>query len=175
MSGHRGSREVASLLALGSNLGKREETLLRAVERLGGCGGLRVEAVSSLYETEPEGCLSGKLFINAVCAVATSLAPLDLLALCLDIEREFGRRRDGSSRDRTIDIDLLAYGDRVIREAGLVVPHPRLRDRLFVLAPLVEIRPDFPLPPDGASIRDVLRGHSGGGWVRRVSSRGEMR
>ena len=95
MSGHRGSREVASLLALGSNLGKREETLLRAVDRLGRCAGLRVEAVSSLYETEPEGGGGGNLFINAACAVATSLGPLDLLALCLDIEREFGRRRDG--------------------------------------------------------------------------------
>ncbi len=175
MSGPHPNPETVALLSLGSNLGRREETLLRALARLARRDGVRLDAASSLYETEPVGLAAERLFVNAACAVTTPLPPRDLLALCLEIEREFGRARGGPSRDRTLDIDLVAYGGLSIREPGLTVPHPRLRERLFVLVPLDEIRPDFRLPPDGKTVREVLRGHAGGGWARRVSSRGEAR
>ncbi len=170
MSGHRGNPEAEALLSLGSNLGKREETLLRAVERLRRCAGVRVEEVSSLYETEPAGYATGRVFINAACALATTLSPRELLDLCLGIEREFGRKRGGGSPDRTLDLDILAYGGLEIREDDLAIPHPRLRERPFVLVPLVEIRPAFHLPPDGKTILEILRECAGGGWTQRVSS-----
>lgn len=175
MSGPRGNPEAPALLSLGSNLGNREETLLRAFARIGRSDGLLLEAASSLYETEPVGFPAGRLFVNAACAVRTALPPRDLLDLCFSIERELGRTRGGPSLDRTLDIDLLAYGDLAIAEPDLSVPHPRLRERLFVLVPLAEIRPDVPLPPDGRTVREILRAHHGGGWARRVSSRGEAR
>ena len=175
MSGPRGNPEATALLSLGSNLGNREETLLGAFARIRRADGLLLDAASSLYETEPFGLPAGRLFVNAACAVRTALPPRDLLELCLSIEREFGRTRGGQSLDRTLDIDLLAYGGLAISEPGLVVPHPRLRERLFVLVPLAEIRPDIMLPPDGKTVREILSGHPGGGWARRVSSRGEER
>lgn len=173
MSGDQANPEAEALLSLGSNLGKREETLLGAVERLRRCRGVRVEALSSLYETEPIGCVAGRAFVNAVCAIATTLSPRGLLDLCLAVEREFGRTRGGESSDRTLDLDILAYGGLEIDEEGLAIPHPRLRKRLFVLVPLAEIRPAFRLPPDGKAVGEILSACAGGGWTRRVSSRGE--
>lgn len=175
MNGTPPSHEIDAFLSLGSNLGDREETLLGAFARLDRCAGVRLEAASSLYETEPLGLVSKRPFVNAACVVATSLAPRELLSLCQTIEREFGRERAGPTRDRTLDIDIIAYGGVSIDEPDLAVPHPRLRERLFVLVPLAEIRPDAALPPDGKRVRDLLRECAGGGWARRVSSRGQAR
>ena len=161
----------AVALSLGSNLGPREEHVLGAVTRLGAVAGLALGAVSSLYETSPLGIATPRRFINAACTAQTALAPRELLAACSAIEREFGRRPSVEPVDRVIDIDVLLYDEYSIEEADLVVPHPRLGERRFVLVPLTEIAPDMRVPPGGKSIRELLDCCAGEGWVTKVSSR----
>lgn len=167
-------REERAFLSLGSNLGPREETILAAADRLARERGVRLIALSSLYETSPVGVDARGPFVNAACALAVSLGPRGLLELCRAVEAAFGRRRDLSSRDRTIDLDILVHGDAIVRESDLAVPHPRLRERLFVLEPLAELCPDLALPPDGATVLEVRRRWAGEGWARRISSRGSI-
>jgi 2-amino-4-hydroxy-6-hydroxymethyldihydropteridine diphosphokinase len=127
-------------IALGSNLGDRWANLSAAVRRLRAEPGLRVVAASEFYETAPVDCPPGSGdYLNAVVAVETDRPPEDVLHLLLRIERQFGRVRTGPNSPRTLDLDLLLYGDRVINTPELVVPHPRLHERLFVLAPLAEL------------------------------------
>jgi len=135
-------------IALGSNLGDREQTLQDAVEALRAEAGVEVAAVSSLIETEPVGFLDQPRFVNGVVALDTTLPPAVLLALLLDVERRFGRTREGvpAQGPRTLDLDLLLYGDEVIDEPGLQVPHPRMHERPFVLGPLAEIAPGLEIP-----------------------------
>jgi 2-amino-4-hydroxy-6-hydroxymethyldihydropteridine diphosphokinase len=131
---------TTAYVALGSNLGDRWETLSAAVRRLRAEPGLRVIDSSEFYETAPVGCPPGSGdFLNAVVAVETDRPPEDLLQLLLRIERSFGRVRTEPNSPRTLDIDLLLYGDRVINTPGLVVPHPRMHERDFVLVPLAEL------------------------------------
>lgn len=167
-------REERALLSLGSNLGPREETILAAIDRLARERGVRPIALSSLYETSPVGVGATHPFINAVCVLAVSLGPRELLARCRAIEDAFGRRRDLPVRDRTLDLDILVHGAAIVDEPDLVLPHPRLRERLFVLEPLAELCPDLALPPDGAIVLDLRRRWRGEGWARRVSSRGSL-
>jgi 2-amino-4-hydroxy-6-hydroxymethyldihydropteridine diphosphokinase len=129
-------------VALGSNLGDREETLLAAVEALQAEPGIEVVAVSRLIETEPVGFLDQPPFVNGVAALDTTLPARDLLELLLDVERRFGRNREGvpAQGPRTLDLDLLLYGDDEIDEPGLQVPHPRMHERPFVLRPLAEVQ-----------------------------------
>jgi 2-amino-4-hydroxy-6-hydroxymethyldihydropteridine diphosphokinase len=129
-------------VALGSNLGDRPETLLAAVEALQAEPGIEVVAVSRLIETEPVGFLDQPPFVNGVAALDTTLAARDLLELLLDVERRFGRNREGvpAQGPRTLDLDLLLYGDAQIDEPGLQVPHPRMHERPFVLEPLAEVQ-----------------------------------
>jgi 2-amino-4-hydroxy-6-hydroxymethyldihydropteridine diphosphokinase len=135
-------------VGLGSNLGDREEAVRRALELLG--DRLTVVAVSSLRETEPWGLEEQPPFVNAAAAVETELSPRELLDALLAVERELGRVRRGPRwGPRTIDLDLLLYGDRVIAEDGLVVPHPRLQERAFALEPLVELDPELDVPGRG--------------------------
>jgi 2-amino-4-hydroxy-6-hydroxymethyldihydropteridine diphosphokinase len=109
-----------------------------------------VVAVSSFRETDPVGYLDQPAFLNAAAAVETGLGPRELLGLLLDVERELGRMRDGPRfGPRTIDLDLLVYGDEVVDEPGLTVPHPRLHERAFALEPLAELDPDLVLPGHG--------------------------
>ena len=130
-------------LALGSNLGDRWATLAAAVRRLRAEPGLRVVATSQFYETAPVGCPPGAgEFLNAVVAVETECGPEDLLQLLLRIERQFGRTRSERNSPRTLDLDLILYGDAVINAPDLIVPHPRMHERAFVLVPLAEIAPD---------------------------------
>jgi 2-amino-4-hydroxy-6-hydroxymethyldihydropteridine diphosphokinase len=129
-------------VALGSNLGDREGTLLAAVEALRAEPGVEVVALSGLIETEPVGVLDQPRFVNGVVALDTTLPARALLELLLDIERRFGRTREGvpAQGPRTLDLDLLLYGDAEIDEPGLQVPHPRMHERPFVLEPLAEVQ-----------------------------------
>ena len=132
-----------SYIALGSNLGDRYSTLSAAVRRLRAEPGLRVVATSEFYETAPVNCPPGSGgFLNAVVAVETERDPHELLQLLLRVERQFGRVRSEPNSPRTLDLDLVFYGDIVIATPELTVPHPRMHERAFVLVPLAEIAPD---------------------------------
>ena len=146
-------------VGLGANLGDREATIRRAVELLAATPGIELVAVSTLRETDPVGYADQPCFLNGVAALETELAPRGLLDRLLAVERELGRVRGKGPRfgPRTIDLDLLLYGDDVVEEPGLVVPHPRLTDRRFVLEPLHELDPDLTLP-DGQRVADLLPG-----------------
>ena len=138
-------------VGLGANLGDRERTLRIAVERLDDVDGIRVHAVSSLTETEPVGVVEQPHFLNGVVALDTELPPRALLEAMLEVERELGRVRDGERwGPRTVDLDLLVYGDLVIDEPGLRVPHPRLQERRFALEPLAQLAPDLVIPGLGS-------------------------
>jgi 2-amino-4-hydroxy-6-hydroxymethyldihydropteridine diphosphokinase len=144
---------------MGSNLGDREGTLRRAVELLEAEPGIRVAAVSSLRETEPVGYEDQPRFLNGACAVETQLEPHELLARLLAIETALGRTRDGVPRygPRTVDLDLLLYGQETVDDPDLTVPHPRLAERRFALEPLAELDPGMTLP-DGRRVADLLAG-----------------
>ena len=131
-------------VGLGANLGDREATVRRALELLGAA------RVSTLIETEPWGFADQPCFLNAVAELETAESPRVLLDRLLEIERELGRTREGPRYGpRTIDLDLLLYGDEELDEPGLVVPHPRLHERPFMLEPLAELRPDLVVPGQG--------------------------
>ena len=141
-------------VGLGSNLGDREATLRRALELLG--ERVVVVAVSSFRETEPWGYGDQPLFLNAAAAVDTELGSRELLDALLEVERALGRTRDGPRYGpRTIDLDLLLYGDEVVDQPGLTVPHPRLHERRFVLEPLAELEPGLTVPGRG-TVADLL-------------------
>jgi 2-amino-4-hydroxy-6-hydroxymethyldihydropteridine diphosphokinase len=142
---------VRAYLGLGSNLGDREQTLRQALTALAEVPGVEVVAVSRFRETDPVGYLDQPRFLNAAAAVETSLGPHELLAALLEVERSLGRTRDGERfGPRTIDLDLLVYGDRTVGEPGLQVPHPRLHERRFVLEPLAEVAPGLEIPGRGS-------------------------
>ena len=131
----------AVFVALGTNLGDRERNLARGVSGLR-ARGLRITRTSSVYETEPVGGPAQGAYLNAVVQAETTLDPAGVLASCLGVERDLGRVRSVRNAPRTIDLDLLLYGGLVVRTEELVVPHPRLHERRFVLEPLAEIAPD---------------------------------
>jgi 2-amino-4-hydroxy-6-hydroxymethyldihydropteridine diphosphokinase len=140
---------VRAYVGLGSNLGDREGAIRDALEAL--AEHVRVVAVSSLRETEPWGYAEQPPFLNAAAAVETDLSPRELLDLLLAVERRLGRTRDGARYGpRAIDLDLLLYGEEVVDEPGLTVPHPRLHERRFALEPLAELDPDLAVPGRGA-------------------------
>jgi 2-amino-4-hydroxy-6-hydroxymethyldihydropteridine diphosphokinase len=144
-------------VGLGANLGDRERTIRRALELLDAEEGIELVAVSTLRETDPVGYADQPPFLNGAAAVDTELAPRELLDRLLEVERELGRMRAEGQRygPRTIDLDLLLYGDLVVDEPGLTVPHPRLAERRFALEPLHELDPDLRLP-DGRAVRELL-------------------
>jgi 2-amino-4-hydroxy-6-hydroxymethyldihydropteridine diphosphokinase len=147
---------IRAYVGLGSNLGDREATLLRALELLAAEPRLTVVAVSVFRDTEPVGYVEQPRFLNGVAAVDTELSARELLDRLLGVERSLGRRRSGPRfGPRTVDLDLLLYGDATIEEPGLSVPHPRLGDRRFVLEPLAELDPSLTLP-DGRKVLDLL-------------------
>ncbi len=141
------------VIALGTNLGDRAANLVSALERIRVLG--RVVASSSVYETAPQGMVDQEPFYNAVALVETDLDPVELVGRLLDIEREMGRVRGPRWGPRLIDLDLILYGDRSIRTPSVEVPHPRYRQRRFVLEPLVEVWPDA-RDPDGTPVADLL-------------------
>jgi len=142
-------------LGLGSNLGDREAALEGALERLA-VRGFRVTRRSSLWLTEPVGGPPQGWFLNAVAEGETALRPEALLEACLATEREMGRVRAERNGPRTIDVDILFFGDERCASPGLVIPHPRLHERRFVLEPLAEIAPRFVHPALGLTVREML-------------------
>ena len=132
---------TTAYLGLGSNMGDREGFLRQAVALLAAEGDISVKQVSSIYETDPVGFTDQGAFLNAVAVVETELSASDLLRKCLCVERSLQRVRDVRWGPRTIDIDLLLFGDQIMDDSELTVPHPRLRERLFVLIPLHEVAP----------------------------------
>jgi 2-amino-4-hydroxy-6-hydroxymethyldihydropteridine diphosphokinase len=147
---------VTSYIGLGSNLGDRDAFLRRALDLLRAEPRIEVTAVSSVRETDPVGLVDQPRFLNAVARIETDLAPRELLDRMLGAERQLGRRRDGPrSGPRTIDLDLLLYGDEEVDEPGLIVPHPRLTERRFVLEPLHELDPGLVVPGRGR-VSDLL-------------------
>lgn len=142
-------------LSLGSNLGDREGYLREAIA-LVGAEGLRVLRVSSLYETEPMEVRDQPWFLNLVVEAETDLLPKQVLARIRKIERGLGRRRGRPKGPRTIDIDILLYGESVIETTELTVPHPRLAERRFVLEPLAELVPELRHPVNRRTMRELL-------------------
>jgi 2-amino-4-hydroxy-6-hydroxymethyldihydropteridine diphosphokinase len=148
---------VRAHVGLGANLGDRERTIGRAVELLAATPGIGVVAVSTLRETEPWGPVAQPLYLNGVAELETELEPRALLGALLDVERMLGRVRTGERfGPRVIDLDLLLYGDLVVDEPGLVVPHPRLHERRFALEPLAELAPGAVVPGRGP-VGELLR------------------
>ena len=141
-------------LSLGSNLGDRQKNL-EAVENLLPPQVL-IKERSRIYETEPWGYQEQPRFLNQVLAVTTSLTPLDLLAYLKDIEKSIGRKPSFRYGPREVDIDILLYGNQVINQESLIIPHERLPERAFVLAPLAELAPELILPGSERTITDLL-------------------
>ena len=144
-------------VGFGSNLGDREGTIREALAALDAWPGIDVVAVSTVRETDPVGYLNQPRFLNGAAALETELAPRELLDALLGIERDLGRVRGEGPRygPRPIDLDLLLHGDLVVVETGLVVPHPRLHERLFALEPLAELEPALVVPGRGA-VEDLI-------------------
>jgi 2-amino-4-hydroxy-6-hydroxymethyldihydropteridine diphosphokinase len=144
-----------ALIGLGSNLGDRAAALAGALARLAAAPGVEVLRQSPVYETEPWGVRDQPLFLNQVAELATTLGPIQLLLTLLTIERELGRERSIHWGPRRIDLDLLDYGGLSIDRPGLIVPHPLISLRAFVLEPLRDLRPDYRLR-SGATIDQAL-------------------
>jgi len=145
---------VTVYLGLGSNMGDRRENLERALEYLSQRLGVIVK--SSIYDTEPMENPSQPRFLNMVCQAKTMLQPEDLLTLAKGIERKMGRQPGRTNSPRPIDIDILFYGDKVINTPGLVIPHPRMNYRAFVLVPLAEIATTLVHPVTKKTAKEML-------------------
>ena len=145
-------------VGLGANLGDRECALQAAVGALSAEQGIEVVAVSTLRETEPVGVVEQPPYLNGAAELETTLTARELLDRLLAVEQRFGRVRvPGEHGPRTVDLDLLLYGDEEIDEPGLTVPHPRLHERRFVLEPLAELAPGLAVPGRG-DVESLLRG-----------------
>ena len=143
-------------IALGSNLGDRAVWLQKAQEKLFGTPTVQLVAASAVYETEPVGKIDQPAFLNQVLEVRTTLAPDDLLSRLLQVERELGRVRNERWGPRNIDLDLLAFGNCQANTNRLVLPHPELHRRRFVLQPWAEIAPEFSVPGLSATVDELL-------------------
>ena len=144
-------------LGLGSNLGNRENYLKKAIERIEAHQAILIKATSSMIETEPVGNISQGYYLNQVVEIQSDIEPSDLLDYCLSIEKLHGRERGEKWGPRTLDIDLLFYGNLEIKEKGLRIPHPEVHKREFMLIPLAEIAPDYIHPEFKRSIQTILR------------------
>ena len=149
------STPTTSYLSLGSNMGDRRHNLESALDVL--AREISIKAVSSIYDTKPVGNTLQPRFLNLVFEATTSLAPPDLLTFIKNIEKTMGRDLGPVNSPRPVDIDILFYGNQVIELPGLIIPHPRLAERAFVLVPMAEIAPGFVHPVTGKTIRQMLQ------------------
>jgi 2-amino-4-hydroxy-6-hydroxymethyldihydropteridine diphosphokinase len=161
----RQSSVVTVFVALGSNLGDPPAQIRRALGTVAALPETRLVARSSLYRNPPSGYLDQPEFINAVAQIETRLEPRELLEQLLAIERAHGRVRNVPNGPRTLDLDILLYGERTVREPGLTIPHPRMLERAFVLVPLAEIAPEAVVPGRGR-IADLAAKLDASGMVK---------
>jgi 2-amino-4-hydroxy-6-hydroxymethyldihydropteridine diphosphokinase len=167
-----GSGPVRTVLALGSNVGDRLATLQGGADALLGPPGLILVALSPVYETVPVGGPPQPEYLNAVLVADTTLTPADLLRRCQAAEADFGRVRQEVWGPRTLDVDVIVYGDVVSDDPELTLPHPRAQERAFVLAPWLDADPDAEIPGQGrvAALLDAVVARSGGQpGVRRLA------
>jgi len=156
-SANSNSQSVIAYVALGSNLGDRAGNIHVAVDSLIVDPDIIVPRLSKLYDTAPVGGPVGSpRFLNAVAEITTTLSPTQLMNKMLEIEKELGRDRRDKWEPRPIDLDLLLFGDQIISTQELIVPHPLMHERRFVLEPLAELAPDAMHPAMGVSIKDLL-------------------
>jgi 2-amino-4-hydroxy-6-hydroxymethyldihydropteridine diphosphokinase len=156
-------------LSLGSNVGDRGANLQAAIERLGRAG--MVVAVSSFYETEPVEFTAQAWFLNCVVLLETDMMPAELLAAVLEVERAMGRRRAQNKGPRNIDIDILLFGDAIVKTPGLTIPHPALHERRFVLEPLAEIAAEVRHPVLKKTVRELRDALPAGQIVRKLRTK----
>jgi 2-amino-4-hydroxy-6-hydroxymethyldihydropteridine diphosphokinase len=159
---------VTAYVALGSNLEDPVRQLRDGLEALGKLPDTRIVRVSSFYRSAPVGYADQPDFVNAVAVIETGLAPRALLDALLAIERQHGRVREFPNAPRTLDLDIVAYGDRIVDEPGLAIPHPRMHERAFVMVPLAEIAPDAAIP--GRGTVSVLVARVDAGSVARIAT-----
>ena len=157
--------KVDAYIAIGSNIGDRQATIDRAIHDIGALQSVRFIEQSSIIETPPVGDIEQGPYLNGVVHVQTTMPARDLLHFLLKIEVSQGRDRSQEQRwgPRTLDLDLIVFGDQVIDEPGLQVPHPRLHERSFVLIPLAEIAPDILIPVQNETPRQLLEALGGAG------------
>ncbi len=142
-------------LGLGTNMGKRKQSLQQALQLLS--EKVEISRVSPIYETEPVGFTQQPLFLNLAMEGKTSLKPQSLLSWLKEIEGKMGRIPSFTNAPRPIDLDILFYDAKIIKSKDLVIPHPRLAVRAFVLVPLNEIAPDFVHPGNGRAVKDLVK------------------
>jgi len=156
-----------AFIALGANLGDRLATIQAAIGALAKLG--KVNAISSIYETDPVGLTEQPSYLNAVLELETELTADDLLAALLNIEREHGRERTFRNAPRTLDLDLVLFGDDRRKSERLTLPHPRMHERAFVLVPLAEIAPDLVIAGPNATVTELLARQDPDSGVRRFA------
>jgi 2-amino-4-hydroxy-6-hydroxymethyldihydropteridine diphosphokinase len=157
---------MRAYLSIGTNLGDRAANLREAIARLDRLDGCDLGAVSQIYETEPVGDIEQPPFLNLAAEIETDVDPLELLAGLKETEREMGRVSSARWGPRLVDIDIVLYGNRVVETAALTVPHPRFRDRAFVLLPLAEIGPHTIDPITGLTVEQLVSICPDRSWVR---------
>ena len=160
-------------IGFGSNLGERQDFCDRAVTLISLLPSSQMTGVSSVYDTEPidsDGILGPSWFYNGVVRIDTKLTPHNLLNMCQEVERALGRDEDNRNGPRTMDLDLLFYGQCIIDESSLKIPHPRLHLRRFVLAPLVELDPDWHHPVFNQTVSELLNKVRDSSQVRRLET-----
>ncbi len=165
------SNKARAFIGAGANLGEPARQIRQAQDALRKSPGIKFLGASSLYRTQPVSPVEQPPFINAVFSLEPEIGPRELLALLLEIEQNMGRGRIERWGPRVIDLDLLFFGEEIIKEQGLEVPHPRLHERRFVLAPLAEIAPGFVHPVIKKSVSELLAGLSAGDfWVEKFQA-----
>lgn len=155
-------------LGLGSNVGDRKANLEKALQLLS--QKLQIEQISSIYESEPVGYVEQPRFLNVVCRAQIDIGPLQLLSLIKGIEASLGRVPSFPNAPRPIDVDILFYGELVIQTPELTIPHPRIKERAFVLIPLVELDEELVHPVSGERIRDLAAKVDGKEGVKKIGS-----